>query len=355
MLFLSKPGSIKSEEKKTSLDLNALRVKHFRNLVDALNSKEANIRSTAIVILGKIDDKSIPGHIKKFLKDNSKSVVMETALSLSKYGDKSGVGELIKILNNKPKEKTLSPVEKTRVMKQNLDRAKAAKYLGEICDRRSIESLKNASADEEGRVKDAALVALIKLGDKSHLEVFYYGLETGFESAMEKSAEVLGELRDKDARERLRELLKKWDKKVKSAAAVALGQIGDNDSAPSIRSLLSDKNPSVRAAAAESLGELRDINSIEALKKTLEDENGFVRLCAAEALMKMEDDSGKYFTEMSLKTGDIDAKLKAAGILAEYGKKGSIQSLEEAFELENNRTMSMEISGTIIRIIDREK
>jgi len=353
--FAAQPRPIQSGEKKISYDLVTLRANHLNNLTSMLLSSDTNVRAAGIELLGKTSEPSAAALIKKYLLDRNRNVVMETAMALSRHKDKSGVPALIKIVNEKPKNIGTKPVERVKWATTNIARAKAAEYLGKIGDRRALEPLQNAAKEDEGRIKDAALVALIRLGDKSQIGVFTYGLDSGFDSGMEKSLEVLGDLKETSAKERMRELAKSWNKNLKRAALIALGKIGDTDSSANIRSLLTDKEPGVRAAAAESIGYLRDLNSLDALKTALNDTNGFVRLNAAEALMKLGDDTGEHFIETAIKAGDLDARLKAIRILADFGIESNISPLEEAFKNENNLTTKMEISAAIIRIIDREK
>jgi HEAT repeat protein len=319
-----------------------------------LESSDPGIRATAAELLGAVKDPSAAPALKKHLQDKSRNVVMEAARALARHNDRSGVPVLIRMLSERPEYDESNTAARMKAARANIERAKAAAYLGSAGDKSATDALNAASQEDEGRVKDAALIALIKLGDKSKVDVFVEGLDSGFESAIEKSLEVLGELKDSSAKERMRELLKTWNKNIRSAAAAALGRIGDTESAGRLREMLTDKYPSVRTAAAGALGELRDLGSLDALKKTLSDENGYVRLEAAEALMKLGDDSGGRFVVSSVSALDIDARIKAVRILADYGKKAAADVIENAYANETNASVRLEMSTAIMRIIDRE-
>ncbi|MFN3966842.1 MAG: HEAT repeat domain-containing protein [Endomicrobiia bacterium] len=324
---------------------------------ECLNSKDVTIKTEAIRAISYIGDKSSINKLKELLNDPTDTIKIEASLALHKLGDNSGKDILIKIL----KEKSIlsmkdSPVKRAKALAKNLNRAKAAKALGEINAKSAIPILKEIAEDknEDGRVIDESIISLIKLGDRSKINIFLAGLNSSEKSVKEKSCEVLGEVKEEKAKQKLKELLSHWDKGVRAAACTALGKIGDKESIKSIINLLSDKEDIVRMASAESLGFLGDTSVIPHLKKTLDDPNGMVRLSACESLYKLGDNSGELFVISSLNASDTDAKIKSIQIISDYKIKNSLEKLETLYQQEENQVIKIKIATGILNITKGE-
>lgn len=339
-----------------SKDFDVRYKKYFGFLIESLNSQEVTVKLETIRIFSDIGDKSVIERLKKILSDKSDPVKIESARALYILGDKSGREVLVKILKTKL---TVSvndkPAKRARALARNLLRARAAEVLGEVADKSAMGTLREMAKDKDGRVKDSSLIALIKLGDRSGVDIFISGLESSEVSVRKRCCEVMGEIKEEKVKYKLKELLKNWNKEVRQSASIALGKIGDKKYIPDVRELLDDKEEIVRIAAAEALGLFGDEKFIPQLREKLKDNNGFVRLAAAESLLKLGDNSGEGFVFNSLKSPETDARLKSVEILQAFGKESAIGLLESGFNEEKIELVKLNIAGAIIRIISREK
>ncbi len=144
---------------------------------ESLNSDNIAVKTEAIRTISSIGDKSSISRLKKMLNDQSDTIKIETAVALYKLGDNSGKDILIKILEEKPNVSMKdSPVKRAKALAKNLIRAQAAKALGEINDKSAIPVLKEISKNDDGRVVDESIISLIKLGDRSGVDMFITGL-----------------------------------------------------------------------------------------------------------------------------------------------------------------------------------
>ncbi|OGS24325.1 MAG: hypothetical protein A2297_10005 [Elusimicrobia bacterium RIFOXYB2_FULL_48_7] len=328
--------------------------KYYEILVESLSSAEPTLKVEALKILPEFSYKSLTPEFKKLLKDKSDLVKIEAARSLFRMKDKSGLPVLIELLKGRVKVSPKDPpVKRAKALAKNMICAKAADVIGEIGDSSVIPLLKEAVKEKGGQVKDAAIVALIKLGDKTEEKVIIYGLDSYEMDIRRKACEILGEVKSEKAREKIRALLKHWDKGVRQSAVVALGKYADKNYGDEIRALLLDKEDGVRRGAAEALGYLGDVKYIPQLKEALGDDNGFVRLYAAQALYKMGDSSAEGFLISVLRTEDSDARLKTVQLFADYGTPESVPYLEDTFNNEKNELIRLNIAGAIARIVNR--
>ncbi|OGS21294.1 MAG: hypothetical protein A2252_08500 [Elusimicrobia bacterium RIFOXYA2_FULL_39_19] len=333
-----------------------LRVRYTGIIKDGLKSSETTIKIEAIKTLSDLKDKSSIQTIKSFLKDKSELVKIEAARGLSMLDDKSGIAVLIEIIKSKVVvQYNDPPTKRAKAMVKNMTCAKAVKALGETGDKASISLLKELSKDKDGQIKDAAIIALMKTGDRTDEKLFIEGLNSYEMVVRQKSCEVLGDLKEEKVKDTLKSFLKHWDKGVKQSACIALGKIGDKTYGENIAGLLEDKDEVLRMAAAESLGYLGDPKYVPRLREKLNDTNGFVRLYALESLYKLGDTINSNFIIASLRSTDADARQKAVNIMALYGGSESIEILDDLYKYERNELIRINIAGAIVKILSRTK
>ncbi|MBU2567815.1 MAG: HEAT repeat domain-containing protein [Elusimicrobia bacterium] len=321
---------------------------------NGLASQDVAVRVESIRILADAGGAGAKSKLKKFLQDASVTVRIETALALNKLSDKSGIPVLASIIKEKADVSSKDPpIKRARALTKNLARARAAEALGEMGGDSARALLVSAAEEKEGHVKDAAIVSLIRMGDRSNIDMFLRGLKSSDTNVRCRACEVLGEIKEEKAKGLLRELLNHWDKDVRQAASVALGRIGDTESIKTIAEMYADKESSVRMGAAEALGYFGDPAFIIYLQKMLKDENGFVRLAAAESLMKFKDISGNNFLMSAIKAADTDARLKAIKIISKYGDTGFLEALRKALVQEENEQVKINLAGAILKITDK--
>ena len=369
-----------------------LELKYLKFLTTALNSTDTTVKVEALRKLSEVGnktDKALLQKLRELLKDDSISVRIEAAKTISKFGRDFGIRVLLGIIKDQPKFLPTDTAPK-RAMKfaKNLNRVRAIEALGEIgivndAIRTLLKDIKN-SKEEEGIVKDAAIISLIKLGERDLAKSFIFALSSTDPNIRAKACEVLGEIKEDRAKARIGKLLKHFNKNVRVAACLALAKLNAVEYSDRIKALLNDKEETVRIAACESLGMLGqvaikeiteskssgeslpgveetkrkpvDISQLIAdLKKLLDDNNGFVRLAACRALMQLGDNSGRNFVISSLKAEDTDAVVKTIEILANFGKKAEISALEDAFNKHQSELVKLNIASAIVGILNRER
>ena len=158
-------------------------------------------------------------------------------------------------------------------------RERAARDLGRLGDARAVGPLIGALGDEEARVRFAAVEALLAFATQQRNDfVRSYAVKS------------LGEIGNRRAVETLIPLLGDELMSVARNAAEALGAIGDVRAVDTLSAiLLKDRAPYIRQAAAQALGRIGDSRAVDALVVALKDgeTRGWeaqVREAAAEAL-----------------------------------------------------------------------
>ncbi len=179
--------------------------------------------------------------------------------------------------------------------REPLVRAHAARALGLIGaaeSKTAVPKLVEASADEDARVRRAAIGALIRLNADRQVVVplFRKALEDAEPSVLMPALHQLTEMGDQ-AVPLLEEALK--SEKARYWALLALSELGPKASAAAdgITAALTDERPEVRMQAAMALGAIgADAKAaVPALTKSLDDEQPSVRYGAAYALGKVAD------------------------------------------------------------------
>ena len=176
------------------------REQYLTLLHNGLASTDVAVRTESIRLLAEVGGAGVKGRLKKFLQDPSVTVRIETALALNMLSDKSGIQVLASIIREKVVVSLKdSPVKRAQALTKNLARAKAAEALGEIGSTSARALLVSAAQENEGHVKDAAIVALTRLGDRSNIDMFLRGLKSSNSDVRRRACEVLGEIKEKKA------------------------------------------------------------------------------------------------------------------------------------------------------------
>jgi HEAT repeat protein len=152
------------------------------------------------------------------------------------------------------------------ISRYQLDREKAADYLGEIGDSKAVPAL--IEALEDPVISWIAAESLGKIGDKRAVQPLIATLGSDEKWLRRNAAKALGRIRDPAAVEPLIKLLSDRKHDVRQAAAEALGAIGERESVGALQLLSADPDEKVRKAA------LASIERIEGKKpETMEERN----------------------------------------------------------------------------------
>lgn len=287
-----------------------------------LDNADSDVRIAAARALSDVGDTASVAEIKRLLSDVSDTVRIAAAVSLARLGDRSGLADVRKMLANRPEiTDDMTPAQRMRAVARGTVRAKAARALGDIRDRESYPLLKGIyDGNDDGRVSDACLISLGKLGLATAQNEFLTGLRHAQQEVRVQAAEALGEIGDKTSFAPLRARLTDWSRDVRGAAAVALGKLKDTDSIADITELLNDEDEIVREKAIVALGLLGQPDVAGPINGKLNDPNGMVRMAAIEALNTLGVETGSAFLLRVLEDTDRDARLRALAVLETAGR-----------------------------------
>ena len=239
----------------------AARAELGREAVIILSSSGADpdpeVRALVAAIWGLLGNRAAIPFLKRTLTDANPDVRIAAAASLYRLGEVDGLTNLIDETKTSGGVPPTTPAQELRRMARTTARARAVLKLGEIAGENARAAIKSAYQDPEGEVRDAAGVALARLG------------------AADAAAPFLRAITDSD-------------EAVRAAAARSLGLIGREGRGILGKLAASDDAVSVRAAACAALGSFNDPASVVILAVGLKEKSGRVRLAAASALARRD-------------------------------------------------------------------
>jgi HEAT repeat protein/glycerophosphoryl diester phosphodiesterase len=210
-----------------------------------LNDKDPYVRYDAARALGDIKDTdSIYTLITTLKYDRNWMVKQGCAGALGKIGNKKAVSSLKVLLA------TDAGKEASRA------RDMAAWALAKIGEGAAIKALVSSLGDNEESTRRRAGWALIKIGNPA-VPYLSSALRDNNKSVRERSAMVLGWIRNEDATVPLLWALKDKDTEVRKTAAWALGRIGGVEAKNALEEILSDENENVVEYAKEAMQRIR--------------------------------------------------------------------------------------------------
>ena len=220
-------------------------------LIKILRDKDEsdNIRKKAAESLGYTGNKRATKPLIKFLKENN-DIQSAAAEALGQIRDKRAVKHLIDAL------KIGHWYFQIRVIRS----------LGQIGDKRAIEPLINALKDDYFLIRKKAAEALGQIGEPAVVPLLM-----ALKDIPDDTAYALGQIGDKRALESLIDLLKDNNEYVRANAAYALGQIGDKRAIDPLIEAFKDNCNHVRVCVAKALGQIGGKKVINFLISTLED------------------------------------------------------------------------------------
>jgi len=138
-------------------------------------------------------------------------------------------------------------------------RANAARAVGILRGRAAIPDLIEAVKSKKTAVIYESLVAFQKIGDPESADSFAFLMRDLDEKVQIAAIEATGQLRNKNASPRLRDVLGDSKKpKVRRAALVSLAKLPDEANRPVYEQFILDRDDGLRAAAAEGFARLKN-------------------------------------------------------------------------------------------------
>jgi HEAT repeat protein len=152
-------------------------------------------------------------------------------------------------------------------------RANAARAVGILRGRAAIPDLAEAIKSKKTPVIYESLVAFQKIGDPAAADSFSFLLRDLDEKVQIAAIEATGQLRNKNAIPKLREVLgDSKSAKVKRAALIALAKLPDEGNRPVYEQFILDRDEGLRAAAAEGFARLKNPEDAVRMVKLFDDE-----------------------------------------------------------------------------------
>jgi len=173
----------------------------------------------------------------------------------------------------------------------------AAKVLGTIGTKLSVEPLITALAEPSSLVRLQIVEALGKIGDPSCVKALVHFMED------------------------------ESDPRVKATTIKIAGVLGNNELIPMIIMYLDDKDDRIRANAVEALDMLGDSSIVDIISPYLEDKNNRVKANAAMTISKYNKEKSKDILIDMLESEDEWMRSSACFALGEIGEDSAIEKI----------------------------
>ncbi|HPZ06568.1 MAG TPA: HEAT repeat domain-containing protein [Candidatus Eremiobacteraeota bacterium] len=268
-------------------------------IINTLSRGNDDIRQNSAYSLGNIGDKrAIEPLLERILEDNNKDVRVYCAEALKKIDITRDINKLIKVARsddkllrenlikavyskgpsqNTPEEIALE--EETIEGVENLShnnpeiRKNTIIQLANKYKNKSIPYILVCLEDRDETVKDKAIQVLVELGEASAVDKLVKCIKDPSPVIQQRAVWALGELKDRRALPVLIDRLKKAITPVRASAAYALGNLGDERAVePLCYSLLNDEDVDVRRYAVESLEQIGSSSASNTLFQALKKE-----------------------------------------------------------------------------------
>ena len=152
-------------------------------------------------------------------------------------------------------------------------RANAARAVGVLRGRAAIPDLAEAVKSKKTPVIYESLVAFQKIGDPAAADSFLFLLRDLDEKVQIAAIEATGQLKNKNAVPKLREVLgDSKSTKVKRAALISLAKLPGEDNRPVYEQFILDRDDGLRAAAAEGFARLKNPEDAVRMVKLFDEE-----------------------------------------------------------------------------------
>jgi HEAT repeat protein len=284
-----------------------------RTIEASLTSANSSVREAAARALKDLAFPEEMTLLRAALKDPNEYVRIAAALSLSHKNDLSGAPVLQEILENTPAPSGNSLLGQLQSLAVSQKRCAAAKAMGAMGEMRFKPVLRQArQGDRDARVRDAAAIALARLGEKTELVVFQSAVADADEGVRQAAMEALAEIAHPESRDHFLRGLTDPAENVRLAALQGLQRLKDPAPWRDVAVLLKDSSALVGERAAQTLGVLGHRDAAAALRVSLDDPNGFTRLSAATALVRLGDGAGMPVLKQALSDADADIRLRGA-------------------------------------------
>jgi len=309
-------------------------------LIRVLADGEPKVRCAALRALGSLGDPGLAERIGPALRDADSAVREHAAAALGKVGGGRALELLTPAYEDADADVRWSVVRALQglgaaavpvLVRALADpgypgiRSDAAKFLGEIADRRAVEPLLTALCDPSDIVREHAARALAAIGDPAAVEPLIRALADETREVRSQAVRSLGELRDPRAVEPLVGMFTDEDEYLRDCAAEALASIGDRASFEPLVRMMGDESSDVRRTVAAALRAVGGTDAVPHLVRALGDPDSGVRWQAASALADLADARAAEPLKTALSDPDRNVRNEVARALARVAEIGKIR------------------------------
>lgn len=314
---------------------------------------DSEVRAAVAEAFFVLGNRAAAGLLRARLKDDNSDVRIAAAAGLHRLGDVRGLTALIDETKPLSWGAARNPADELRRMARDAARARAVLRLGEAAGNTAKEALLNALKDPAGEVRDAAAVALARLGREDVLDQF---LEALRDEDPEVRAYAIGRLGlvGRAGREKILAAVVDVSTAVRAEAAGALGAYGDPACVSAAARALRDPSGRVRRAAARSLARSGGPESTAALRILLDGAPpAEFALVASTALMDRGEDLDLSLPELTLSQRDPELKLLAVAALAASRRPEALALLTKAMREDPEPRVRVKAAEAVIARLKR--
>lgn len=290
-------------------------------LASQAKAPEAEVRAAAAASWGEIGNKAALPLLKAGLKDPEDAVRIEAASSLNKLGDPAGVAVLQAIVSRaEPASAKPGPAAELRARARDKTRAAAALRLSEMGSVTVVRFLEKTLKDPSGAVRDAAAIALCRLGlddEGSFADRFLNAFGDDDEYTRAAAIKALGQTKAEVAVVALKDAAADASPLVRAETMTALIQFPGPETRKMLEFGLLDEQPRVRLTAALALAALAEPDSADALRSMLRPEaEKAQQLIAAKGLARLGEKVDLTLAKRMLDSADEEARDLAVETIA---------------------------------------
>lgn len=336
----------------------AARAELGRAAVAMLSSSGADpdpeVRAVVAASWGELRNRAAIPFLKRALTDSNPDVRIAAAASLYRLGEVDGLTNLIDETKTAGGAPPTTPAQELRRMARDAARARAVLKLGEVAGENARRALESAHKDPEGEVRDAAAIALARLGSAGASAPFLRAVSDSDEAVRASAARSLG-LIGREGREVLLKLAADdASLAVRAEACAALGSFNDPADIAVLEAALDDKSGRVKLAAARALARRDGAASTAALKAFLEKAPPAEEALVAQAgLAERGEDVSVELADLTLAQSDPELKSLAVEVLAASRRPEALGLLSKAMRLDESRRIRVEAAAAVIMRLRR--
>ena len=260
-----------------------------------LKDESPVVRFAALAVLGKLKLTELAPDARRLLSDKDLSVLAAALFALGQCGGEVDLSRMAQLLAS-PHPGTRANVALLLGMAGD---PSAIPLLREAARR----PLQQTSPQQAAIVRLQIAEAVVKLGDEDALDAIQAGAFSQFGEVRILAVAILGRLRDRQMQPALTGMLSRPPVELQVAAAEALAAMGRYHGLEAVLSASRSSIPTVRGQAAISLARFPQREAGDRLLELLDDREALVRVAAAAAVLRRSHDQASAPTARSRHPG----------------------------------------------------